>query len=352
MEKIKKLYRKMVLTNIHSAYVSKDDYDYYNNQYEEIILKVNMKKRQYDAIFKEIIEAASKGAGKVFKNRLSKGSKRCLKVLKPVKFTNRYPISNILKKTNIWSKDIWISETKKKKKNGRIFVKLSKARSNSVTYSVNPVINEYTIQMMTDVYVYELFYGHGEPMMIYDDDHENLLFVKTEFNENHIKWSTGTTIFLIQIQIHANKNFTNLLIYINDSSKRLVVIVSLTLYDELNASIWRISSSIASETFKKESLISGNSVISSLFATFYEMIDDDYFETNNSDNPDLQYYYKLKINKYYEPPDQIDHKSIIVDPYFNETNATYSKIKKLKIIRIKDTKRGSLKKFQEFFHET
>jgi len=43
-----------------------------------------MKKRQYDAIFKEIIEAASKGAGKVFKNRLSKGSKRCLKVLKPV----------------------------------------------------------------------------------------------------------------------------------------------------------------------------------------------------------------------------------------------------------------------------
>jgi len=46
------------------------------------------------------------------------------------KFTNRYPISNILKKTNIWSsehgwgqEDIWISETKKKKKNGRIFGK-------------------------------------------------------------------------------------------------------------------------------------------------------------------------------------------------------------------------------------
>jgi len=36
---------------------------------------------------------------------------------------------------------------------------------------------------------------------------ENLLFVKTEFNENHIKWSTGTTIFLIQIQIHANKSW-------------------------------------------------------------------------------------------------------------------------------------------------
>jgi len=36
---------------------------------------------------------------------------------------------------------------------------------------------------------------------------ENLVLVKTWFNENHIKWSSGTTLFLIQIQIHANKSW-------------------------------------------------------------------------------------------------------------------------------------------------
>jgi len=60
------------------SYVSKDDYDYYNNQYEEVkkpdYVKSKYEKRQLGALFKFVINAAVKNGSKVFKTG-AKGAK-------------------------------------------------------------------------------------------------------------------------------------------------------------------------------------------------------------------------------------------------------------------------------------